>query len=782
MKKRIIAIICTLALLIPMAALPTSALASWVTYAPPSDIDYSFAVFGDMQSITWTDNKKGTQYVKSAFDWILNNKNSRKIEYVFGLGDSVDTLTTYSTNVVQSNGKTQNVNEWIVVSDQFHRLDGVIPYTVVRGNHDDEGGYHKYICTEDYKAQMDGFFYDPSKPATLGNSMSNCFRKIEIGGTKYLMLAIDYNADDAVMAWANEVISSNPDYRVIASVHAYINGGYSGGVGALDGSSDPDYFYKDNIGAANPDNTQQINTPFNGRALWEGIFAKHENMFMVLCGHDAIPTPVHYERIGNNGNTVIEILTDTSKYDVEKSTNYGGNLMMLLNFREDTNELQIEYLSPSRSQAGYSDYHLAGEQLSFTYKDVADWKNVTRDLGLHVYVGAPMTAPPTLDGVVTTREYSYSKYYAPEELIGHNTSIVQGGVNEYIAHDADYIYYAVSMTQETDDLGLQWQFNPFNSFGIFNDKTNLKNTLFQRIMWQIRYQSDGTTTLLGNSIAWNYAMSEDLPAVGTDIQYKATKTAENLKTYEIKLSKAYLAEYNKCDKEDIKVLPYMTHQHSTSSIAHTYTQQDVNTLSSYGATRADLGTAPIFMVLEEDPDSIQNKITPNTQETASTKISIEDPTLRFKTNFVKSDLDELVGKFGAENVSVGTLIAPADTLGTASLTHKIGSPNVDYIDVKADVSQPLSEQNGTLTYVGTISGISQSDLGKDFTAVGYVAYRVNERCDWVYIYSKSSATRSVDFVATAAINDTTRTYAPEAYLILERLTVAYHQNRASSLG
>ena len=158
MKKRLIVIIAAIILLMAMAATSVSALADWTTYALPAGIDYSFVAFGDMQSITWTDNLQGTTYVKSAFDWILNNKDSRKISYVFGLGDSIDTLTTYSTNKVANNGKTQNVNEWILVSTQFHRLDGIIPFTVTRGNHDDEGGYHKYIWTEDYAAQMTGFY------------------------------------------------------------------------------------------------------------------------------------------------------------------------------------------------------------------------------------------------------------------------------------------------------------------------------------------------------------------------------------------------------------------------------------------------------------------------------------------------------------------------------------------------------------------------------------------------------------------------------------------------
>jgi len=773
MKKKLIAILCAVAMLVPMAVMPASALAGWTTYSQPTDIDYSFVVIGDMQSMTWTDNKTGTQYVKSAFDWILNNKETRNIEYVFGLGDTIDTLTTYDTNVVQGNGKTQNVNEWIVASTQIHRLDGVIPYTVIRGNHDDEGGYHTYICTEDYTNQMDGFYYDESKPATLGNSMSNSFRKIEIGGTKYLMLSIDYNADSNVLAWANDVVSSNPDHRVIASVHAYLDGTTTSGIGQLVTSNNG--FYVGDIGAANADNSVQVNTPFDGQVLWDNLFSKHENMFMVLCGHDAIATPVHNVRTGNNGNSVIEILTDTSKYDLEMNgNNYGGGLMMMLNFREDTNEIQIEYFSPSRKAAGYSNYHLSGEQIHLTYKDIVDWKSVTRDMGLHAYVGAPMTTSPQLDGVVNEREYSYTKYHSPEDLIGYDSTILQSGVTEYIAHDADYIYYAVSMTQETDDLGFQWQFNPFASFNIFNDKTNLKTTLFQRVSWQLRYQEDGTIELF-SSPSWNYSMSETLPSIGTDLTYAATKTAENVKTYEVKLSKAYLAEYNNCEKDEIKVIPYMTHQHSTSTIAHNYTQSEVATLESYGATRAEVGSAPTFMVLDEDPNAIEKVIKPNTQETASARISTENTGLRFKTQVSKTELQELIDKFGAENVSVGTLIAPQDKLGTSALTHEFGTVNVDYIDVPAVIDKPFADADGVLTYAGSISNIKQKNLDREFTAVGYISY-VDFNGDTKYIYSTSDATRSIDYVATKALEDTTKDYSLEARAILEKLTVKYYEN------
>lgn len=541
MKRKLIALICIIALMLPMAILPASALPAWTTVSAPANIDYSFVVFGDMQSMTWTDNIEGTTYVKSAFDWILDNKDSRKIEYVFGLGDTVDTLTTYSTNVVQGNGKTQNVNEWILASTQIHRLDGVIPYTITRGNHDDEGGYHKYICTEEYTNQMSGFYYDPSKPATLGNSMSNCYRKIVIGGQRYLMLSLDYNADSNVIAWANEVIASNPYHRVIASVHAYLDGEYSGGKGVLAGSNNG--FLSGTIGAANANNSAQVNTAFNGENLWNNLFSKHENVFMVLCGHDAIPSPVHNTRTGVNGNKVIEILTDTSKYDLEKETSYGANFVMVLNFREGSNQLEIEYLSPSRKAAGFSNYHLSGEQISFTYTDI------------------------------------------------------------------------------------------------------------------------------------------------------------------------------------------------------------------------------------ETPDVL---VEPETLETASVRISTTAPGLRFKSNILKADLEELIETFGKANVKVGTLIAPKDKLTAKELTHSFGTKGTDYVEVMATLDQPFADEGDYLVYAGSLSKIKQENIGREFTAVGFIAY--NDGTGFKYIYSNSTATRSVDYVATAALNDNSANYTLAQLAVLEQLTVKYHQD------
>ena len=357
MKKRLVAIVCLIALLLSMTTLgtfSTSAEGDFLeSYTLSETPDYSFAVIGDIQSLTEFDTHTGTKYLSTMFDWIINNKDARGIEYVFSLVDSVETLISWPNDEVY-NASVNNPLEWQKAASQFKRLDGVIPYSVIRGNHDDEAGYHQYICTTDYKSQMDGFFYDETKAALDGNSMSNSYRKIEIAGQKYLMMTLDFDTNDDVIAWANNVISSNPDYRVIVSVHAYLN----------DEKGKTNYFLKEEVGQPGADNEEDGDEnhdwfDFDGQVFWDEIFSKHANMFMVLSGHVRdVEDPVIRTRKATNGNHVFEVLVNPQTYDatygvdqvdeetgdVIRKANAGGFVLML-NFSRNGNKIEFEYIS-----------------------------------------------------------------------------------------------------------------------------------------------------------------------------------------------------------------------------------------------------------------------------------------------------------------------------------------------------------------------------------------------------------------------------------------------------
>lgn len=326
MIKRVIAIVALLALMLSMTTLGTisasAAASDWFDRNPTQNVDYSFAVLGDIQTITYSDAKKGTKYLSTMFDWIIANRDSRKIEYVIGLGDTVDTLLSTSANA----------SEWDKASAQYRKLlDAEIPYMVVRGNHDDEYGYHKYICSAKYKSQMDGFFYDESQRATRGNSMSNCYKKLEIGNHKYLMLALDYNAhnDADTIAWANDLISSNPDYKVILSIHAFLN--------------TTSLYYSGKIGSSNASGLAQENLDFDGKLVWDNLVKKHPNMFMVLSGHVSTTYPVVRVLTGDNGNEVYNVLVDPQTYEEGEPSGF----VYMVNITNGGTKLEVEYLSTS---------------------------------------------------------------------------------------------------------------------------------------------------------------------------------------------------------------------------------------------------------------------------------------------------------------------------------------------------------------------------------------------------------------------------------------------------
>lgn len=145
-----------------------------------------------------------------------------------------------------------------------------------------------------------------------------------------------------------------------------------------------------------------------------------------------------------------------------------------------------------------------------------------------------------------------------------------------------------------------------------------------------------------------------------------------------------------------------------------------------------------------------------TQEAASVRISATNPGLRFKTKIHKAYLEQLIEAYGAENVSVGTLITPTDILGDKDFTHELGENGVAYIDVAASVDAPFGTDGDFNVYAGSIVKIKEANLGRDFSAVGYI--KIVDGDSVYYEYSENVETRNVSSIANAALEDTSAEY------------------------
>jgi len=96
MKRKIVSCILILIVLSLLMMTSVSAAGNWIDISdkePVKDYAYAFVVVGDTQVLCYRDSIKGTDYMSQIYDWIIENKEEKKIEYVFGLGDITDNST-----------------------------------------------------------------------------------------------------------------------------------------------------------------------------------------------------------------------------------------------------------------------------------------------------------------------------------------------------------------------------------------------------------------------------------------------------------------------------------------------------------------------------------------------------------------------------------------------------------------------------------------------------------------------------------------------------------------
>ena len=288
---------------------------SWAANPPEiEEYEYSFAVVGDTQILVRDTPEK----FEDLYDWIINNVESKKIEYVIGLGD----ITDQDTN-----------REWGKAREQILRLNDVVPYTIVRGNHDSKSKYKNYFKYSEFgSVTSDGSFDD---------TMLNTYKKFEIGGNKYMLLNLDVGMDykqadaDKVLEWANQLVAENADYNVIITTHIYLDG-----KGELVKQSE------------NPERYGF----YGGEEIWDKLVRKHANICMVLSGHVDADHIGFSQKKGDNGNTVTQFMIDPQGVDGELG---GIGMVAMFYFSNHGRQLDIRYYSTA-----YDKYFSPKSQIS----------------------------------------------------------------------------------------------------------------------------------------------------------------------------------------------------------------------------------------------------------------------------------------------------------------------------------------------------------------------------------------------------------------------------------
>ena len=264
---------------------------------------------------------------------MLGNVESKKIKFVLGLGDITDDNTTA---------------EWELARKNITRMNGVVPYSLVRGNHDGAANMNKYFPISEYKDVLGGVY--------LQNTIINSWQELVVGETKYLIFTLDYGANDAILNWADKIIAAHPEHNVIITTHAYL---FRDGT-TLDAG---DVVPPSNKGA----------TYNNGDHMWDKLIKKHENIVLVLSGHDPCDNVVATQTKGDHGNVVTQMLVDPQGVDKAQG---GVGMVTMLYFSEDGKTMQVETYSTDRKA-----FYLEENQFTLTI-DLVDVKaeETTREM------------------------------------------------------------------------------------------------------------------------------------------------------------------------------------------------------------------------------------------------------------------------------------------------------------------------------------------------------------------------------------------------------------------
>jgi len=239
--------------------------------------------------------------------WIAKNKKAENIAFVLHMGDIV---TTYDSST-----------EWNNANEAMSILDGAVPYCFTVGNHDmdmREGPAHRnteyYNKTFPYTRYENEPWYGGRMP---NDGYDNTYHFFNAGGMDFMIISLEHAPTDKMLAWADGIVSSHPDKRVILITHGYMEGNDTR-------SSAYDKY------APTGGNT--------GEEIWQKFVKKHKNIFFVMCGHHA-NSPTNKGLListGDNGNTVYQLL----------SGEYYDGWLRILRFVPNENKIYVKAYSP----------------------------------------------------------------------------------------------------------------------------------------------------------------------------------------------------------------------------------------------------------------------------------------------------------------------------------------------------------------------------------------------------------------------------------------------------
>lgn len=219
------------------------------TLARAGSSPFSIVVLPDTQMYTAYNSPRNRPGIfESQTRWIVEQRDNENIVFVSHVGDVVN------------NGSAHSI-EWERADSAMGRLHGRVPYAVVPGNHDlNRVGSRSSGVSAFVKRYGRGRYSGMSWYGGSSSNQVNHFQRFQAGSWTFLHLALDLEAPNSALEWAQQVINANRGLPTIVSTHSYQN----------DSSGRPSY------------------SQFRGNAgetIWQKFIKPNPQIFVVVNGH-----------------------------------------------------------------------------------------------------------------------------------------------------------------------------------------------------------------------------------------------------------------------------------------------------------------------------------------------------------------------------------------------------------------------------------------------------------------------------------------------------------------
>ncbi len=719
--------------------------------------------------------------------WLIDNKDGLNLEFVMHMGNLTDNLNN-------SFAATKGVKELEYGMSFMDMLTTAgVRWSLNRGNHD--GGFDS-THTGLYDAGYSYANYAALADGTYNNSdMHSAYYTFETGGRKYLIISLDLEPTDAELNWANSVISANADRRVIITTHAYI-----GADGKL---------INNTLGGL------QNN---NGAAVWEKCASKHKNVIMVLCGHANGVDVVKSEKVGDNGNTVYQVMIDESRMEYFGSRQTG--VFALLNFAENGNRINVSYYSATESRlfrtcnqfsidlnsADY-DFELEKDELqTVLLPDINAFggANGRTDMwgGMYVYAdgdsnlgmnsnnfgindlsyGYAAAFDITASGVFRFDETAYVKtnasswFYLSAFVVSSDGTAKRWfpkDANVYVpsasetqgitlrANSVEYVIKGDGQQFPLSDLGAL-SVNAGDKVIVFMQSFGVNYAKFEAVL----YTGSGTTVNYSTGNAFNTA-STAASAIITELfnaGYGATLNGAPVNYNGITVG------WYRTDDTGSTYAPFkysLTVSDTDdnviiSAVSVKNATYELPTLERLGKVfigyEIDGDIYPAGYVLTIDKDITATAVFAGFYMVNGASVRLKDPSgLRFSAHITESDYVYLIGK--GLNIQLGTVIVKAaDITSDGKINYDLITTDTEIMNVNV-VSTVQKTEYGNLTFNLALVGISAGGYSDRFAARSYMIITYADGTEKTLYASVGDNARSVAEVARAALDDVSLIYS-----------------------